>query len=469
MNLVYKMIIHLEKPALVYRTKKMIMENKPQSLALFMFLALIYLIYVSISIQSSTETALRYEEVLNRKYLAILGISTVLSTLFIYLTKDKLKGLSFINFFYNSRLKAHHFILGSNFFIFTFHILLVFLAILPISIVNYFIFGKVDNLLYFSFVSLLSCSLIFLLVLTVWMGSMVICRNHPIHYVMFFISLILISSISYQLVIFFPINFDFLSVLVIIGILGGVFTLTYVIFRVLSSIYLIHHFRKREESTSRSLGKMVDFKKIKNNFLKNSVLEIIYLIRGKFLSEQLVLYFFLVIITVFLYYALSSTNFLSIYGLIVNFGLVEVLIIFPIMMGANYHNNKIVIYNLNFSLYDYFLSRSFIFFVNNFILFVLFTSIMSLIINMPYNFSFYFIPKVLFVTLFSIFIGYVFVLNQFNKIFLMLGLVVSIGLFDTILHYTLNNLTYVNTIYIVLSGIILLLITQSYIRRPVVR
>lgn len=469
MNFVYNMVTKLEKPAVVSKIKKVMANNKPQTIAFSIFIALIYLTYVTLSIQGAAATSFRYEEILHRTFWATIGLSAVISILFIYLTKDKLKSSTLLTFFYNSRLKAHHFIIGSYFIIFLFHGLLVILAMFPIPIINYFLFGTVDRLLYFTIITFMSITIVFFTVLLLWMWSTVLSKHAIFHYALFIFSLVAIGALFYQLFIAVPIDFSPFTILILLVLMVAALFLEYRLLTKVSNFYLVKHFRERENASSAIITKPVDFHEISNGFFKNSVLEIYYLFRSRLFGEQIMLYVFLMVITVFLYNILSFINFMTVYSMIVNFGLIEIMILLPLMMGTSYFSNKIAIYNLNMNLYDYLLSRCAVFLLINGVLYVIFTSTFPLLLDIPYSFTLHFIPKVLFVTVIAILLGYVFPLNQFNKLFLMLGTVFSIGLLEIVLLHVLENMTYVSGIYLVLSIITFFGIVKLCMRRPVVR
>ena len=203
--------------------------------------------------------------------------------------------------------------------------------------------------------------------------------------------------------------------------------------------------------------------------MRNCLLELHYLLRSRIFGEQMMLYIFLIIITVFIHQVLSFENFLTIYSMVVNFGLIEIMILLPLMMGTSYLNHQVSIYNMNVSLYDYFLSRCTLFILINSMLYIAFTTMMPLVLNLPYSFTFDFAPKVLFVTLIAILLGYVFPLNQFNKLFLMLGTVITIGLFEMVLLHVFKDTFYVNITYLLLTMITFIIILQLCLRRPVIR
>ncbi|WP_208585565.1 hypothetical protein [Gracilibacillus suaedae] len=206
-----------------------------------------------------------------------------------------------------------------------------------------------------------------------------------------------------------------------------------------------------------------------SKFLLQSKLETIHFFRNQVFVEQGFFFIILMVLVIGLYYSLELVNFSLIYSMLINFGLKEIMLLLPLTIGIHFKEYMQAIYSLNIGKYQYFLSRLLIIYLLNCITYFLFIMISYTVTRMEvYGILETFI-SIAFITMLSTMVGFVIKINELNKVYVIIILLISVNIFDMFIKQLLNHPILVQFTYISLAVMLFLIIETVYLRRPIVK
>lgn len=470
MKSTYNIVKYLEIPMLTKKGLKILKENLAHALAFFLLFTLLYVFYIALSFRYSSYTELSYKELLDRTFLFSAVFSAILSIFFIFLSRDKFKNSSYMNYFYNTNVKANHLILSGYLLLFLFHLIVIIGVLLPTIMVNIVIFETSESLVKLIILMILSSSLIFFCMLFLWMVSFIFAsklkKEEIVHYCLFifFIGTVVFGAYAgYKFLFLHPMSIHlFYSIISFILF----FSVLLILFHKISGPYLFLHFSDRWKMKRTSLFYIEAFKG-KKRFFHLLKLELLNVIRNHTLKEQIFLFLALIALTYFFYQMTTVEEFGFYFSFIMNYGLVEIMIILPILMGSFYKEHLIAFYHLHTDGYIYISAYTLLYFTINTLFVLLFMIIPVFMIDQPIEITVHLLPKILFVTTFSMLVGFLIPVNSFNKIFLLISTVIIIGILEFVLLSMITDVTAQNTFYICSAVLFLTIIYTFYVRRPV--
>ncbi|WP_156822843.1 hypothetical protein [Gracilibacillus lacisalsi] len=206
-----------------------------------------------------------------------------------------------------------------------------------------------------------------------------------------------------------------------------------------------------------------------SKFLLQSKLETIHFFRNQVFVEQGFFFIILMVLVIGLYYSLELVNFSLIYSMLINFGLKEIMLLLPLTIGIHFREYMQAIYSLNVGKYQYFLSRLLIIYLLNCITYFVFIMISYAITRMEvYGILETFI-SIAFITMLSTLVGFVIKINELNKVYVIIILLISVNIFDMFIKQLFNHPILVQFTYISLAVMLFLIIETIYLRRPIVK
>lgn len=468
MNSMAEIIKRVELPGLLIRIKEIASDNKPQTFAVSIGVLLIYSLYLTIAVQSSLGTDITEQSYSERTYIAYISFSILLSSIIFFLSRNKLDSSSYKNLYYAINVKSHEFIIALYFILSVFYTLILSFTMLPLFIVGYIIFESFFVMFFLFILSIYTGTFLFLLVFTLWMVSNFFFRRFLFICLSYIAQILVVSGLVVSLFHNYSFQFESLEFLLAFLYISIGCCFLFILFYKHSTTYLLKQFQENSNSSIGLIDKPVSFDQMKSNYSINAKMESVYMFRSNVLAEQASLYIFLILITVIFYNALSYVNFTAVYTAILNFGLIEVIIILPLIFGFNFIKSQVYLFPLGFTKNEYLIPRLGLYTLINTLFILSFLIFIPLTLQIPSEFSFSFLPKVLFLTVISVLIGYEFPMTQMNKVLLILTLVITFGMFDFFLMYIFNSLAIVNSIYLVLTVISFICIRIFYLRKPVV-
>lgn len=432
---------------------------------------LLYVLYIAISFRYATYTQFTYTEVLERTLLFTIVLSSLLTMLFIYLSRGKLKQKAYQSFFFNTNVAAIHIVTSSYFLLYCLHVLFVIGALLPTIMVNVVLFDTTEMVIKVLLYMVLATAMIYSALLFLWIWSYnlsyKILRHFRLQLPLFVILIGVCSITGYKIVQMLNVTFILIPAW-IVGLLMiiGLYVLKY-LFQKNCTQYVLGQFSDYGEKVQKSKTCPVQFHPT-NDFLRWLMFEWIRIKRSKILSEQIFLFMALIIMTMIFYKIFSIEEFSFFYNLIVNYGLVEIMIILPIVMGSFYIIYESAIYNLKVKRTYYLAAHLIIYFFVNVVLYYSFLFIVHLIIDYPIIVSWGLLTKIIFVTTISMLISFVIPITQQNKVFLLISTVIFIGILEFIVMAFISSQIILYTFYSCVSILCIAFVFFNYLRRPVV-
>ncbi|WP_040203438.1 hypothetical protein [Neobacillus jeddahensis] len=204
-----------------------------------------------------------------------------------------------------------------------------------------------------------------------------------------------------------------------------------------------------------------------NRYLVQTKLEWLNFTRNMIFKEQELLFLLLIILTIGMNYLFDKTNFLLFYSFIIQFGIKEILIMLPLVMGIHFRKNKQALYNINEGKYPYLLPRIFFTYLLNCLAYFAFVLIIYLLLGMKNDGMINVMISIAFITTLSVLVGYLIKISDGNRIFVILTLLILVNTIDLVIQQTIYSQLKVNVIYIFLTLLIFLIIKVMFIRRPI--
>jgi hypothetical protein len=357
MKLTNKVVRKVEVPKITGKLRSFILKYPSPMIAIILFLSLIYLIYSVIIIRDFGFMPLDPTQ----SYKNILYASALLASFLVIFSRNKHKNRAHMFFFLNSHVKAYEIIIAGYAPIYIAFIATNTFAFAPFIAV-YWRQDKINSFVDI-FVLLFVLTFVFSLTCLVWQLSNLLVKNllgrtkehltvaSILHcFMLAFFIYILIQSLQKHLEYNMPMFSIILSSLLLSVVL---------IFNRTSTTYLRNLYLHYNNDTSIRSINSTNFK-LSNKFFMNLKIELLNLYRKHILKEQLLIYIFLILVSLIFYFTLPAASFSVINSYIISFGLKEIFIILSLTIGVSYRRYIGANYLLNYSKYIYILPRIFL-------------------------------------------------------------------------------------------------------------
>ncbi len=461
-----QIVKNIETPRLTNKVKNYLTTHLPQVMTLIVGLLLVYTIYTVFTLRTITRVEIR----LDNLYLNLLKVATVLVCFCIVLSRNKLKNDSYIFLYLNSDIKASQTIAGSMFYLYLFYNVILMLTFFP-ALLGIIIQGKTIDPFYFMFL-LLTITLLFILAVTVWMVvNQVINKMTSSEKEHLTINTLSLLVIMFGLLIAAE---TYLKSFLEQSSLGYLFFISLVLFMViytfrrLAADFLTQTFRKKNAGILLQKYETSHLQ-YRNQYMLQAKVEWLNFFRNQVFKEQGLLYIILVMIMIGTYYTFDSTSFFTLYSFIIQFGLKEILIMLPLTIGIHFKQFKSAIYNLNIGKYPYFLSRVFFIYMLNSLTYFSFLLITKLWFGVDIGGILTALVSIGFITMVSILTAFVIKIDDFNKTFVVIFLLVFVNVFDLIIQQVLKDMLLIQFTYLGIALFIFYFIQSMYIRRPIIK
>ncbi|MFD2045502.1 hypothetical protein ACFSTA_17600 [Ornithinibacillus salinisoli] len=464
MSLIYQVVKRIEISKITEKVRYFLTKHPSHSILIALGLLLVYAIYGALTLQ----TIMNMDLDLSIVYINFIKISLVLSIFFVIIFRNGFKANDFVFFYLNSKIKAHQIILSRIFLPFVFYFIILILAALPIM-VSIIIKGFTVNLLYLLLL-LITSTIIYFFSFTLWMAvniiTMKIMTVKEKFFLNTFINVLLVVGLIFLINPLSELIGDrkilHSTIILLFGILVTYF------FVHLSLEFLNKTFMQKDAGTlsQKYTSKKLDYE---NKFLLQSKLEIIHFFRNQVFKEQSFFFITLIVLIISLYHSLDLANFSMMYSMIINFGLKEIILLLPLTIGIHFREYLQAIYTLNVGKYQYFLSRLFIIYSLNCLTYFLFIAISYFLTGMEVFGILETFIIIGFVTILSTMVGFVIKINELNKIYVIILLLIIVNVFDMFIRQLIVNQVLVQFTYISLAVIMFFIVETFYLRRPIVK
>ncbi len=464
MNLIYQVVKNVEVKKITEKVRSFIINNPSHSLLIALGLILLYAIYGAASLQIITHLELELKVI----FINLVKISLIVSTFFVIIFRNIFKTNDFVFFYLNTRIKAYQIILSRILLPSVFYYILLVLASLPVMI-SVIIKDYTIDLAYLLLL-LVIFIISYFLCFTIWMVvNIFIVKFTGVKERFWLNTFIKVAVIAGLIMIINPLEVllggNSLLHFIVIILLGISVSFLFV---KLSLKFLNNCFMQKDAGTlsPKYTPKKLDYN---SKFLLQSKLETIHFFRNQVFVEQGFFFIILMVLVIGLYYSLELVNFSLIYSMLINFGLKEIMLLLPLTIGIHFKEYMQAIYSLNIGKYQYFLSRLLIIYLLNCITYFLFIMISYTVTRMEvYGILETFI-SIAFITMLSTMVGFVIKINELNKVYVIIILLISVNIFDMFIKQLLNHPILVQFTYISLAVMLFLIIETVYLRRPIVK
>lgn len=459
-----QIVRNIETPRLTSKIKYYLITHLSHFITIIVGLLLVYTIYTVFALRTLTQVEMELSDI----YLNVLKVGTVLICFCIIFSRNKLKSNDYIFFYLNSNIKAYQTVVGSMFYLYLFCGVVLSLTFFP-ALLGIIIQGTPINLLYL-FLLFLTLTLLFMLAVTGWMMIKVLLMKltnaEKENFTLSTIGLVVIMFgtlmvVEKYLKSFLEQKALFYFILLVLSII-----IVYLVMRKLATGFLTLTFQQKNAGNllKRYSTSKLDYS---NRYLLQAKVEFLNFFRNQEFKEQGLLYIILVITMIGTYYTFESTSFFTLYSFIVQFGLKEILIMLPLTIGIHYKKYKHAIYNLNIGKYPYFLSRVLFIYIVNCMIYFSFLTLTKVWFGVDIGGILSALVSIGFITMLSTLTSFVIKIDDFNKIFVIIFLLVFVNGFDLIIHQTVKEVLYFQFIYTALVFLIFFIIEALYIRRPI--
>lgn len=461
-----------------------VIHNKMIGLLILLSTISIYALYILLTIQGSSSSNQSINDILYRAGIMNIGVFSFITIIFIYFTKNKLLNSKYKHFFSSLSLSPLEIVLANYYYVFIFVCLFFSFVMLPVFLTIIFFYKITFFMLLSIFLMWISLPLMFSFILNIWIISYIIISKTTTSFKNSFLTILFIS-VSFFLIYSNLVSSNKLSLLNLylnldmfnyshsIFLIFLYTILNFVCLRKISAIYLGNLFKEKLEDGF-SKYKSINILKWKKNcqLLIQIKLELLKFNRTNLYVEQIFIVIFLSLIIIVTYKTVNFENFISIYNLIFQFGIIEAMIIVLISLGSEFLKNKASLYVLNWDGYNYIFSKFLLYSLINILIYILFVSGISLIvsdINIDLLVSFQYI-RVISITILAITIGFVWPVQEFNRLFLILIFIFCYGIIEQIIF----NLSFPNIVVNMIYGVLIpcsciLFLKKKFLKGPIMK
>lgn len=464
MNLQFQVIKRVEIPKITTKIKYLLSNHLSHFLLITIGLLLMYVVYGVFSMQA----IINMDFNLGSIFINVVKLSLILSGFFIIIMRDSFKSDHLLFFYINSNITASQLLFSRLFLPFVFYLwILVFMG-LPV-LISLIIQGY-HVPIFVLFLLLVIISISYFLVFTIWMlVNLLNIKLFGVRERFWLNSILLALLIVVLFLLTNPIekliekkHFIQLSFILSLG------TCVLFLYRKLSLTYLTKIFMQKDAGTLSQTYKSKNFA-FKNKFLLQSRLESIHFFRHQVLKEQGLFFVILIIMVAALYHTMTLMTFSILYSMIINFGIKEIILLLPLYIGIHYREYNQAIYMLNVEKYTYYLTRLLIVYLVNCIIYFSFFTISYFITGIPFTDIVPTLIVIAFITMLSTFVGFVLKINELNKIYVIIVLLVTVYIFDFLINQLFQSQIYIYFVYLSLTVLLFYLVESLYLRRPILR
>jgi len=461
MSSTIEIIRKIEFPKKYNKIRNLFYEYPTYCLTGFMAIVLIYALYALILVKFYTSSPINILGSI--KSASILSI--LLACFLMIFSRSKLEKEDYTFLFLNTTIKPVQLIVGSKFFLYIFFNIVISFAFLPLLIS--FNLKDIEIKISYIFLSYCSLAIIFWACLSIWILTATIVKyfmnrhsNSLYAHSLLFLIITWGGVFLFKISIGYTIVFAYITIPIILPV-------CYLIMRGLSTRYLYDLFKQTH--IGHKAKKFKSNKFYQSTYLNQTKVQILSYFRNRLLSELALLLGILVLLTLAFYYFLDDLTFMYIYSFILNIGLKEIMIITPLYFGMDYRKYKTSIYKMNITVYPYFIPRVLIALLINFLIYFLFISFNSFVLNQEFLAQFSGFIPIFFVSMISLFFGFVFKITEGNKAIILIGILIFVSLIDFVLNNYVTNSYYVNFIYLGTGILLFLIVEYLFLRKPVLR
>ncbi|MFD2922270.1 hypothetical protein [Halobacillus naozhouensis] len=456
----------IETPRLTSKIKDYLTSHLPHVMTMVVGLLLVYTIYTVFTLRTITRVEIKMDDL----YLNLLGVATVLACFCIVISRNKLKNNSYIFLYLNTNINGYQTIVGSMFYLFLFYMVIIMLTFFP-ALLGIIIQDKTIDPLYFPLL-IFTLILLFILTVTVWViVKLLIMKLTSVekeHLTANTISLliimfgILIAAETYLK------NFLEQRSLIHFLLVAFLLVITAYALRRTATNFLTQTFRQKNAGT---LLKRYETNHLNhsNPYMLQTKVEWLNFFRNQVFKEQGLLLIILVMIMIGTYYTFDSTSFFTLYSFIIQFGLKEILIMLPLTIGIHFKNYKFAIYHLNSGKHSYFVTRVIFIYVVNCFTYFSFLLLTRVWFGVDAGGILSALISIGFITMISILTAFVIKIDDFNKTFVVIFLLVFVNGFDLVIHQVMKEALLLQSAYLGLTLFIFYFIQSMYIRRPIIK
>ncbi|MGE7674983.1 hypothetical protein ACQKMV_15605 [Lysinibacillus sp. NPDC094403] len=459
-------------------------HNKMIGLLVLLSVISIYALYILLTIQGVNPSNQSIIDVLYRAGIMSIGVFSFITIIFIYFTRNKLLTPEYKHFFSSVSMSTLEIILANYYYVFIFTLFFYCFVMLPVFLVIIFFYEITFFMLFSMFLMLLSLPLLFFLILNVWIISYLLAmrlnnnfRNSllTILFIIFSFVLIVINLISgnrFSLLNLY-LNSGFVNYLVSLSLIIIYISLNIWGLNKLSSIYLGNLFKEKLEDGFIKY-KVVNISKWRNDspLLRQINLELLRLYRTNLYMEPIFIVIFLGLIIVVAYKMLNFEVFTSIYNLVFQFGMIEAMIIVLISLGSEFLKTKFLIYSMNWNGFIYLFGRFLIYIISNICIYLLFilgvtTIVSDISVDLLTLFQYI---RIVSITILAITIGFIWPIQEFNKLFLILVFILCYGIIELIILNFNIPFSLINFLFgILIPFVCVFVLKKKFLKGPITK
>lgn len=459
-------VLHkIEWGMLTTKIKQLGKKYPLQLLAAAVFMLLMYAMYVVMSLRFFLQTGGSESSAL---YLQFVKMALLLLCAGIVFSRNKMKRKEYQFFFLNSAIKSVSFVLCVYFFPVLFCFIILGLLFLPI-VLGLFISGVTFSMYWFIVVCV-TCFILALDVLVSWMliriGVSHFISKTKEHLLLQTIGFVILNALMFLLFqkavemihVWLPVYLMFQLILLFAGGLW---------LKVLAACYVNRMFLQLKTEV-----KSFSYKQIRtqSSVLTHLRQEMVYFSRSAVFKEQGILFLFLVCVTIGLPFIFTQAETGLLYAFIVQFGLKEILIMLPLMIGREYHINQRAIFMLNTSKGTYLVSRIFFYYTINLFVYFVYIGLSYLVIGVESEGHVLASLSILLITVMAACVGFVVKINDFNKMFVILLMIAIFSFLDMLLlEWFSSNPQLLAITYMIGSFAFTICIYAAMLKRPILR
>lgn len=465
MNFTKQIIRRIELPKFIGKASNVFVKYPSPIVALILLTALMYLLYFIIIIRNFATMPFDIAQ----SYKNITYTAAILASFLVIFSRNKFKDRSQMFFFLNSSVKAHEIVIGGYAVLYISYLIIIKLMFVPFL----FLFwhqGRISSI-FDVIVLFFLLTLVFCVTSMVWIIATILIKylqskSKDQFYLTSVLHVGILGCILYPVVGLIEKygfnNYFSLSIVFIVFILG----LRWVLIRT-STDYLNIIFIQLNNEGSHNKKQSLDFQH-KNGFYLNLKLELLNFLRNQILKEQSLIFIFLIVISFILFNTFSYVDFVVLNSYLINFGLKEIYILFSLTVGMSYRRYRNTNYLLNLKQATYFNPRIVLVLLINLLIHIMFTGINNLLIGDPLSnlVTFSTLCSIVFITMFSMAIGFSVNINEGNKAIIIILAIVFVNIYDFVTFSIFNSIVYVNLLNSVISIFLYFYIEIIYLRKP---
>lgn len=465
MNFMKQIVRKVEYPKLIGRVYDVFIKYPTPMIALILSIVLVYLIYFIIMIKNFSTMPLDSA----KAYKNITLATAALASFFVVFSRNKLKEHSQMFFFLNSGVRPHEIVIGGYVLLYISYVFIITLMFAPF-LVLFWQQGKVNSVMDIAILFFVH-TFIFCLACTVWMITNIMVKrllskskdqfylNSSLYFVFLGCTVYLLIRFFEEYIPYSPLSF-FIMIVVLFLVLRWALMRT-------STAYLNNIFIQLNSESSQGMKESLNFQH-KNSYFLNMKIEWFHFYRNKVFKEQSLVFIFLVLVCFILYNTVSYMNFVALNSYLLNFGLKEIFILFSLTIGISYRQYRNTNYLLNLKQSSYFIPRIVFVLLINLAVYVTYAGITHSLMGQSQAdlVTMNLLCSIVFVTMFSMAIGFSIPINESNKAIVIILTIVFVNIYDFVILTTFNSIVYVDLLNMIVSVLLYLYIITIYVRKP---